>query len=284
MSYSAQEYRIARTTGRLAPNPAVPWSWSACLLASLGSMRLGARELADSSRLGNHATEVTGDATKLPARSWSRELGRFAWTFDGSNDGLETPIVAWDDIGGGNEFTMAAWIKTNAAGAGNDVVLGSHETDRFYLAINYGANPPRLFWGLGNTTSNSSGYATLAADGTKWEAVAVIRRGSQIETWVDGVLVSDVAYTGNDDYATQRFHVGTGYQASAQSLPFNGQLTDPILSREAWSPAAVRWYSNPRRPLAVPDASIDFRALRAQVAAGRALSPFDSLIFAGGVL
>ncbi len=158
-----------------------------------------------------------------------------ALDFDGTNDFVSIPHNAAFDITGA--FTAEAWIKTTVTT--EQYILAKGE-DSYILALNGGGYSPGIFsvFIFGATSDWARANNTNVADGN-WHHVAVIRDGTSLRLFVDGVLKNQYGINGGN-FTTGTSPVTIGYRASAPSRAWKGQLDEVRLWNVARTQAQLQ--------------------------------------------
>lgn len=145
----------------------------------------------DTSGNGNTATLVNGVA---------RATGKYgqALSFDGINDYISIPNSASTNISG-NALTLSMWINPQPLASGDSVVIakfwGTTKASPYYqfgLELG-GGNRTDFYIGTSSGLQSAIGGAVLPYN--QWSYLAITFNGTQVMTYVNGVLVNTQALT-----------------------------------------------------------------------------------------
>jgi hypothetical protein len=134
---------------------------------------------------------AVGNATQSTAQSkWG---GKSAY-FDGSGDYVSVP-----DITLSGDFVFECWLRWNGAiGKDNSAIaIGSSANTQFFLTTKQ--NRTGLRFGLSGVAEYATGSFTWVPN--TWYYVALVRSGSAIRLYVDGVNVTDGSPTAGNTFS-----------------------------------------------------------------------------------
>jgi hypothetical protein len=123
---------------------------------------------------------------------------------DGNSDYLSTPYSADFDFGTG-DFTVDCWIRV-ANAAAYQHLIGTDTTGKFMLAINQPAAGGELSLGRHNVAWDAS--AAHGLSNNTWAHIAVCRSGTDLFLFVNGVPLTGMPVTDNQNYTTAVTYMG----------------------------------------------------------------------------
>ncbi|MAM17517.1 MAG: hypothetical protein CME35_00940 [Gramella sp.] len=141
----------------------------------------GATTTSDSSNL-NHTITLSNGAQISTAQS---KFGGSSLLLDGTNDdvnvGSSNSVFTW----GTNDFTIECWIYLNSIGSNENIFSHSSSGVGIEFLLD-GSSGLKIYigggsWFINGTTTSSSGIST-----GQWIHVALVRNGSNFDTYVDG--------------------------------------------------------------------------------------------------
>jgi hypothetical protein len=141
---------------------------------------------------------------------------------------LSVPHSTLFDFGSGN-YTIECRIKT-ASSSAQDIISCFNSASPFtgwLVGIGFSTNDGKLkaYHNNGNDGSAQTFAGTSVISNNAWHHLAVVRNGSNLLIFVDGVLESTTAITTNPGTSTHIVHIGVSCN-STLDRPFNGQLCD----------------------------------------------------------
>jgi hypothetical protein len=144
----------------------------------------------DSSPAPKTLTAV-GNATQSTAQS---KFGGKSAAFDGGGDYVSAP-----DITLSGNFVFETWLRWNGAIARDysAIAIGSSANTQFFLTTKQ--NRTGLRFGLSGVAEYGTGSVTWVPD--TWYYVALVRSGSAIRMYVDGVNVTDGSPTASNTFS-----------------------------------------------------------------------------------
>jgi hypothetical protein len=141
-----------------------------------------------------------GDATQSTAQSkWG---GKSAY-FDGSGDSVSAP-----DITLSGNFVFECWLRWNGTISKNysAIAIGTNANSQFFLTTK--ENRTGLRFGITGVSEIGTGSFTWVPD--TWYYVALVRSGSAIRMYIDGVNVTDGSPTGSNTFSGELRLAGDG--------------------------------------------------------------------------
>ena len=145
--------------------------------------------------------------------------------FDGTGDWLTTPNNSAFDFGSGN-FTIELWAYKNSNAASTHMcglANGSNSGRSWYLFFDGAGTTPLFYWYINGTTANIITSNTAAPAGT-WFHIAVVRNGSTVSMYLNGVSVASAAISGTI------FISGTSVCEMGREAAFNGSYFNGYIS------------------------------------------------------
>ena len=128
--------------------------------------------------------------------SVSAHFGATSIYFDGSDDTLQLPADHADWDFGSGDFTIDMWIRPMAFGG---MFISKHRSgDQSFYAFAYDGNINSYFFTSTGAINLIS--SVLAVD--VWTHVAIVKSGTTIKLYQDGVEEASAAFTGSMDYGT----------------------------------------------------------------------------------
>ncbi len=125
-----------------------------------------------------------------PASAYSTSVIGGSMYFNGSTDYLTVPLAAYDF--GTGAFTCEAWVYIRSVASSNIIFYGSVSggaLDELAVSVN---TSQQLGWETNNTISNSGGSVPL----NTWTHIALVRNGSTITGYVNGISVGTTTDSG----------------------------------------------------------------------------------------
>ena len=169
----------------------------------------------DSSSSG-HTLTVTGDAHH---ETTQKKFGSTAIQFDGTGDYLSTP--ANDDFDLVGDFTLDWWAWKSANGSVNyDGVMATTCNGSFHEGWGIELSSTRgLFFyeGITNTTIISDN--TTSPNDSTWHHWAIVRSGSTVTAYKDGVSIDSCAYGTGSINAGHPLLIGSMAGGSSGAVP-----------------------------------------------------------------
>lgn len=191
----------------------------------------------DISQYGNNGILGNSSAEDIQDPSWTSDC-KFGncLKFDGVDDYINVSDNTIFDFGSG-EFTVEAWIKTESS-------LRQWVTTRYQY---YGPG-----WGLGTQDTKVLGYIRTVESGTgkieilgttniadnSWHHIALVRRGSDIEVYVDGSKENTGTLAGNVNN-DEPVEIGR-ISWTGGSQYFNGTIDEPRIWKIALTSDQIR--------------------------------------------
>ena len=182
--------------------------------------------LTDNSGRGNHATynSANGLATNPAAPTFvSGKLGQaFEFTTAADASKIDFASLGYPDdlkFGTDNDFSVAFWVKANAADVANDPAYianrnwNSSGSRGWGIFAQGGANNIRVHYTVTEPSTTKFAYKpTVNVNDGAWHHLAVTcQRGGNINTYVDGVLKNSAAFpAGTNTFDTADSQNGLG--------------------------------------------------------------------------
>jgi hypothetical protein len=161
-----------------------------------------------------------GDA-RTSAHSVAGPVGA-ALQFDGVDDRIDLgPGFAVEILGEGHDFTVALWVRNPLAVNETTYVLSKHSVEIKFVPSSGGQTQMQLF----NGTVNRVAVLFGTLDGG-FHHYAIVRGGTTIEHWYDGVrkyTSTDVGNDGSFANPTETMRLGMRYNGWG---PYRGVLAD----------------------------------------------------------
>jgi hypothetical protein len=161
-------------------------------------------------------------------------IAGMALSFDGVNDYVDLGNNAAFDIT--EQITLSAWVNTNDAGNGqHNPYVG--KGDQTYAIKHASSNTIEFFiydagWYTANVRVDSSFNG-------EWHHVLGTYDGSELKTYVDGVLGATVAHQGTIDIQTHNLTIAMNSQETDRF--YEGVIDEVKIYNRALSPAEVRF-------------------------------------------
>ena len=161
-----------------------------------------------------HTLTTTGN----PKNSITQfKYGSSSAYFDGA-DYLTTPTNGRFDFGTG-DFTIECWIYMGVNSNSYMIFTGGVTNSG---NVNFGVNSSKLYFGGSGGVIVLTGTTTLKTN--TWQHVAIVRFGTSLTSYIDGVLDKTVTDT-NNYITTTEVSVGA-YQAAVGVWDFKGYIDD----------------------------------------------------------
>ncbi len=201
----------------------------------------------DSSGLGNHGTFHNGASfsTDVPVNPVPRNgLGnQYSAAFDGVDDYGRVAHNASFDIT--SQITLEAWIKMDADSVNNYAIVarqyGTDTKDSFILGVRRGVvnGPQNLLFGLGDASGGQhyidSAFSPVLG---QWYHVAGTWDGSTMKTFINGVQIDSLAFSGTIGYAVDEdVYIGVNDEGTPNLGAFwDGNIDEVRISDVALNP------------------------------------------------
>jgi hypothetical protein len=184
------------------------------------------------------ATTFTDNAPGSPTRIWTpsgnaqidtaqSKFGGASGLFDGAGDYLETADSPDWHFGSG-DFTIEAWVRLNALGANQSIVLqiGATFTN---AEVGFGvlvATDNKLSCFIGDGTVTLKGHCTGGSALTtgQWYHIAYTRNSTDFATWIDGTQNSTAS--GSETQANSTQVVRIARADASNNFYLNGWIDD----------------------------------------------------------
>lgn len=193
---------------------------------------------------------------------WSQKrYGSSAMVGDGAGGGFTTPDHADFNLGSGN-FTIEAWFRIDATDAGGSQRLMAGQINStstaastsFYIE-RMSTNKMRALFGIGAGNVSVQSLANYTGSTNPgWHHFAVVRSGTSLMMFIDGVLQNTSAMVGTVNNSTNLLAIGRGGEIATASWKgwidefrlsliarytaagFEENLTSPIMRNEWGQP------------------------------------------------
>jgi prepilin-type N-terminal cleavage/methylation domain-containing protein len=181
------------------------------------------QDACDISGYNNHGTFV-GDTHFVPS-----DIGGYALSFDGVNDSVNCGSNESLNIAG--DITIAAWIKLNSVVQTEQSIVSKNTSSNagYWLFYNHSTGNQKFgFYGVNNTRANS----TISPSLDEWTHVVVIRNGTNVTFYVNGIFDVTVIIGGvvnSVSYSPLKFST----RSDGTSWPFSGLIDDVRIYAEA---------------------------------------------------
>lgn len=180
--------------------------------------------------------ELTGIPPTIDPAPHDSLLASPAPTFNGTTEygTLDERLTT----GAVTDFSVSVWFQTSAAGTAT--IASEYDNSNFAWIFYLGTGSLSL-----NTSSTGVNAAVTATTGTfndgDWHHAVLIKAGTDVDFWVDGVLVADdgVASLSPLFDGTADFAVGAYATKSTAAGVFDGQLADTKVWQSALTPTDV---------------------------------------------
>ena len=187
----------------------------------------------DSSASG-HTVTAGGDAQVDTAQS---KFGTASALFDGTDDNLAVTHATDFDFSG--DFTIDAWIRP--ASTNGTLYTDSSEVGVFFYLADDGGTADLVFE---NVSSSILAVCDKAVSTGSWQHVAVVRSGSTVTLYVDGISC------GTDSTASTAIDISGIYIGQLTGLDYSGHIDEFRVSK-----GVARWTSNFTPPTAAYSAA-----------------------------
>ncbi len=161
-------------------------------------------------------------------------IAGMALSFDGVNDYVDCGNNAAFDIT--EQITLSAWVNTNDAGSGQHKPYVG-KGDNAYAIKHASSNSIEFFifdgtWYLAQVRVDESFNG-------EWHHVAGTYDGSELKTYVDGVLGATVAHVGSIDVQTHNLTIAMNSQETDRF--YDGVIDEVKIYNRALSPSEIRF-------------------------------------------
>ncbi|MEQ8777003.1 MAG: LamG-like jellyroll fold domain-containing protein [Marinoscillum sp.] len=160
----------------------------------------------------------------------------YALDFDGVNDYVNTDLAF-----SGQVFTAEFWVNPGSTQVNYASILdNNHNGSQGWTFIQNNSNLNE-YWFF--TPSSVNAYVTLPAD--TWSHVALVHNNVSLEKkiYLNGVLVANVAVTGDINYVTPDLYIGD-WVSNTGTRPFNGQIDEVRIWNTARSTSEIVEYKD----------------------------------------
>ena len=193
----------------------------------------------DESDGGNHGT-LTGytGAGNTPADRWGRAMGRASLTYNGSSDYVSGSV---SNVGITIDFSLSVWIKASANAEVDGRVIAKRALNVGYeLYVMSATGYPGVF--VGTDVNYSVLVSSVNVLTGTWRHIGVVRRGTALTIYVDGIGYTSSVYTGS--VANSSALMLGRYNATAVRW-LNGSEADPCIWSRALSPVEIALFADP---------------------------------------
>ncbi|GJL61396.1 MAG: hypothetical protein NPIRA04_00500 [Nitrospirales bacterium] len=194
---------------------------------------------------GTQASDDSGNAhhgTLLNGPSWTTGKISGALDFDGNDDYvlIGDPADGSLDMGAGQDFTLAAWIKTSdrTPNAGDSLRIISKQVSggRFYTLRE--RTDGTVGFEVRTDGGNYAGQlSTSTIDDGQWHHVAGTRNGSTLTIYVDGV--AEGSTSGPTDSLANSAPLYIGHYQPGQGQNFHGAIDDVRIYQQALTASEI---------------------------------------------
>lgn len=247
-----------------------PGLWRGCVGAWAPCLGPTGLTLRDSSKFKNHGT-LTNMAS---GSAWSVVGGRYALTFDGVNDYVESA----QKLSSVPEVTLEAWIKTSTVSREIVAIYNGAGVSILELYLPLSGNPQFYIYKANGSAQSCFREASVAVNDGKWHHVVGVFSGlsSRLDVYIDGVnangtLTGTLPSTTNT--STEPLRIGA-YNSGGF---FSGSIGSVRIYVVAVSDSAIRMLSSrdgiayemaPRRRSRAAVITSGFSALRPSILRG----------------
>lgn len=170
--------------------------------------------------------ETVGNAQISTTQS---KWGGSSMYFDGAGDWLTTPITPNITIPSSSSFTIEGWFYWNTVPTGYAMILSdSGGASSRYFAIN-GSRIDVQFGATAGTTA----YASYTLSNNTWFHIAVVRNGTTVSIFVNGVSQTVTQATQSNPLFDQGSTLYLGRFGGTTAYEFNGYIDDLRISKFA---------------------------------------------------
>ncbi|NIK71907.1 LamG-like jellyroll fold domain-containing protein [Paenibacillus sp. BK720] len=133
------------------------------------------------------------------------------------------------------DFTVAAWVKLDqASAAGSNQTIFAQEGSGGRSILYRDVNTGTLKSFLGGVNTTSTGTIPIGT----WTHVALVKSGSTIKLYINGVL--DTTATVTAESAAGNFRLGAHKSPSSNNSNWNGLIDEVYLAKKAFSDAQIQ--------------------------------------------
>jgi hypothetical protein len=176
------------------------------------------------------------------------KFGGASALFDGTGDYLSIPNNSDWNFGSG-DFTIDTWVKR--ADSGNPQGIWTWRTDSGDSTNNFNAefnnnatvNAVRMYINNSDGTSYSFSANTAITD-TNWHHIAVVKNGTTVTIYLDGVADGSTTVSGSFNMSSKAFNIASYYTVTPSNY-FNGSVDEFRVSK-----GIARWTANFTPPTA----------------------------------
>jgi len=216
---------------------------------------------ADSSGQGNDATISNG--------TWGSDATRDSYLIFNGFDTLVDPGFIQPVMTDTNDFTWAFWVNSQEAIGGpqqNAIIIGNRNdsagldfTPRQFIKV----TPTKFEWHQEGSGADNLDVADLVVG--NWHHVAIVKSGTTIEYFFDGLSVGSKTLTLAIGTAEHPFFIGGQANNASANEYFNGYIDDVRIYDEALAEADIQALLGPgnlapaftESPLITDDATVD---------------------------
>jgi len=192
--------------------------------------------------LGTSSAVDASDPVFAPGHDSSGENGT-GLKFDGKNDYVNCGTGSSMNFNGTKNLSTSAWVKINSIGPNELIVTRNNDANDAQGSINL--SPPGVINFIVTTTNGfKSATSTQTIPINQWTLLTGTYDGSNIKLYINGVLVTTVAETGNINVSSY-----AGTKIGYPSLTTNGSIDDVRIYNRALSDDEIRQLYNQKKPV-----------------------------------
>jgi hypothetical protein len=230
--------------------PLYPELWRGCVGAWAPCLGPTGLALRDWSGYGQHGAINNTTAAAV----WTPNGGKYALTFDGSDDEVAVPDNAAHKP---TSFTVCCWVRCTSNTAGY-LLFKQNSRNTVYEA--YGlVNDSGILATVIASSGGTQGVITVARSLNVWYHLTATFRQPNLTLFLDGRQVGTATHNFAVDYGTKPFTLGR--TTGSPSFPFAGQVDDPRIYDRVLTANEIRVLASrrgiayemaPRRRASVP--------------------------------
>jgi hypothetical protein len=156
-------------------------------------------------------------------------------SFTGTGHNVTTPDAA--DLDLGTSFTIMAWVKPTTTAGWRPVLIKENGTNlEAYLLYSNPSNQGAYFTDTGNVEKSVTGGSAIST--TQWTNVAMVRNGTTLSYWVNGVSIASATVSSLPVVASSGILAIDGHTFWGGEW-FSGALDDPRIYGSALTSAQI---------------------------------------------